>query len=53
VGAGTRGNVVRVLMPLVISVADFDEGLDVMEAGLAQVTEIVIADTAGLAFAKR
>jgi 4-aminobutyrate aminotransferase/(S)-3-amino-2-methylpropionate transaminase len=37
VGAGTRGNVVRVLMPLVISDADFDEALDVMEAGLAAV----------------
>jgi 4-aminobutyrate aminotransferase/(S)-3-amino-2-methylpropionate transaminase len=37
VGAGTRGNVVRVLMPLVISDADFKEGLDVVEAGLAAV----------------
>jgi 4-aminobutyrate aminotransferase/(S)-3-amino-2-methylpropionate transaminase len=52
VGAGTRGNVVRVLMPLVISDADFDEGLDVMEAGLAQMSEIIPADTTGLAFAK-
>ena len=37
VGAGTRGNVVRVLMPLVISDADFAEALDVMETGLAQI----------------
>ncbi len=37
VGAGTRGNVVRVLMPLVISDADFAEALDVMEAGLVQI----------------
>ena len=40
VGAGTRGNVVRVLMPLVISDADFDEALDVMEAGLAAVSQV-------------
>ena len=37
VGAGTRGNVVRVLMPLVISDADFAEALDVMEAGLEKI----------------
>ena len=38
VGAGTRGNVVRVLMPLVISDADFSEALDVMEAGLVVIS---------------
>ena len=38
VGAGTRGNVVRVLMPLVISDADFAEALDVMEAGLVEIS---------------
>ena len=38
VGAGTRGNVVRVLMPLVISDADFSEALDVMEAGLVLIS---------------
>ena len=38
VGAGTRGNVVRVLMPLVISDADFAEALDVMEAGLEKIS---------------
>jgi 4-aminobutyrate aminotransferase / (S)-3-amino-2-methylpropionate transaminase / 5-aminovalerate transaminase len=35
VTAGTYGNVVRVLMPLVITDAQMDEALDVMEAGLA------------------
>ena len=37
--AGTFGNVMRILAPLVITNAQFDEGLDVMEAGLAAVTE--------------
>ncbi len=39
VTAGTYGNVVRVLMPLVIRDAEMDEAMDVMEAGLAAVTE--------------
>ncbi len=34
VTAGTYGNVVRLLMPLVISDAQMDEALDVVEAGL-------------------
>jgi len=37
--AGTFGNVMRILVPLVITDAQFDEGLDVMEAGLAAVAE--------------
>ena len=37
--AGTYGNVMRILVPLVITDAQFDEGLDVMEAGLATVAE--------------
>ena len=32
ISAGTYGNVIRLLVPLVISDADFDEGLDVLEA---------------------
>jgi 4-aminobutyrate aminotransferase/(S)-3-amino-2-methylpropionate transaminase len=35
--AGTYGNVMRILVPLVVSDAQFDEGLDVLEAGLAHV----------------
>ncbi len=37
--AGTFGNVMRILVPLVITDAQFDEGLDVMESGLAAVAE--------------
>ena len=37
--AGTYGNVVRVLVPLVVSDEQFDEGMDVLEAGLAHVSE--------------
>jgi 4-aminobutyrate aminotransferase/(S)-3-amino-2-methylpropionate transaminase len=37
ISAGTYGNVVRVLVPLVISNSDFDEGLDVLEAALESV----------------
>jgi len=33
--AGSYGNVIRVLVPLVISDEQFDEGLDVLEAGLS------------------
>jgi 4-aminobutyrate aminotransferase / (S)-3-amino-2-methylpropionate transaminase / 5-aminovalerate transaminase len=35
--AGTYGNVIRTLMPLVISDAELVEGLDVLEASLAEV----------------
>jgi 4-aminobutyrate aminotransferase / (S)-3-amino-2-methylpropionate transaminase / 5-aminovalerate transaminase len=37
--AGTLGNVMRILVPLVISDAQFDEGMDVLEAGLAHLVE--------------
>jgi 4-aminobutyrate aminotransferase/(S)-3-amino-2-methylpropionate transaminase len=35
--AGTLGNVIRILVPLVVSDADLDEGLDVIESALADV----------------
>ena len=35
--AGTYGNVMRILVPLVVSDAQFEEGLDVLEAGLAHI----------------
>jgi 4-aminobutyrate aminotransferase / (S)-3-amino-2-methylpropionate transaminase / 5-aminovalerate transaminase len=37
--AGSYGNVIRLLMPLVITDGQMDEGLDVLEAALAQVAE--------------
>jgi 4-aminobutyrate aminotransferase/(S)-3-amino-2-methylpropionate transaminase len=37
--AGTFNNVIRILVPLVVSDAQFDEGLDVIEAALASVAE--------------
>ena len=37
--AGTYGNVMRILVPLVVTDAQFDEGLDVIETGLATVAE--------------
>jgi 4-aminobutyrate aminotransferase / (S)-3-amino-2-methylpropionate transaminase / 5-aminovalerate transaminase len=37
--AGTYGNVIRLLVPLVVTDAQFDEGLDVLEAALASVSE--------------
>lgn len=37
--AGSYGNVIRLLMPIVITDAQFDEGLDVLEAALASVAE--------------
>ena len=36
VTAGTYGNVIRILMPLVITDAQMDEAMDAMEAGLMQ-----------------
>ncbi|HBL28069.1 MAG TPA: 4-aminobutyrate--2-oxoglutarate transaminase [Acidobacteria bacterium] len=36
-GAGTHGNVLRLLMPLVITDGELDEGLDVLEAALEAV----------------
>jgi len=37
--AGTYGNVMRILVPLVVTDTQFDEGMDVLEAGLASVAE--------------
>lgn len=37
--AGTFNNIMRILVPLAISDEQFDEGLDVLEAALASVTE--------------
>ena len=37
--AGTYGNVIRVLVPLVVTDAQFDEGLDILEGALATVAE--------------
>jgi len=37
--AGSYSNVIRLLMPLVITDSQMDEGLDVLEAALAQVAE--------------
>jgi 4-aminobutyrate aminotransferase/(S)-3-amino-2-methylpropionate transaminase len=36
--AGTYGNVIRLLMPLVIKEDELEEGLSVLEAGLAKVS---------------
>lgn len=37
--AGSYGNVLRLLVPLVITDQQFDEGLDILEAALAAVAE--------------
>ena len=37
--AGTMGNVMRILVPLVISDEQFDEGMECSGSGLAQVVE--------------
>ena len=37
--AGTLSNVMRILVPLVVSDAQFDEGMDILEAGMAHVAE--------------
>ncbi len=39
--AGTYGNVMRILVPLVVTDAQFEEGLDVLEAALAQVSTAI------------
>jgi len=46
--AGAYGNVIRLLMPLVITDAQMDEALDVLEAALAHVAETKGALTAQL-----
>ena len=42
--AGSYGNVIRLLMPLVLTDAQMDEAMDVLEAGLA-----IVADKGALA----
>ena len=37
--AGTLGNVMRILVPLVVTDEQFDEAMDVLEAGLSQVSD--------------
>jgi len=37
--AGTYGNVVRILVPLVVTDEQFDEGLEILEAAIATVSE--------------
>ena len=39
ISAGTYGNVIRVLVPLVITDAQLDEGLNVLEGALAAVSK--------------
>ncbi len=39
ISAGTYGNIIRVLVPLMIPDAQFDEGLDVLEGALAAASE--------------
>ncbi|MBS1852949.1 MAG: 4-aminobutyrate--2-oxoglutarate transaminase [Acidobacteria bacterium] len=46
--AGTYGNVIRVLVPLVISDAQMDEAMDVLEAALAQVCENQVGKSNGI-----
>jgi 4-aminobutyrate aminotransferase/(S)-3-amino-2-methylpropionate transaminase len=46
--AGSYGNVIRLLMPLVITDGQMDEAMDVLEAALAQVAESTGALTAQL-----
>jgi len=42
VTAGTYGNVIRILMPLVVTDEQMEEALDVMEAGLASVHRSIL-----------
>ena len=38
--AGTYGNVIRILVPLVVTDVQFDEGLDILEGALAAAAEV-------------
>ena len=51
ISAGTFGNIIRLLMPLVITDQQFDEALQVMEGALAQAAESVIVSAKGTAHA--
>ncbi len=39
ISAGTYGNVLRLLVPLVITDAQLNEGLDIVQAAIAEVAE--------------
>jgi len=39
ISAGTYGNVMRILVPLVVTDEQFEEGMDVLESGLAAAVE--------------
>jgi 4-aminobutyrate aminotransferase/(S)-3-amino-2-methylpropionate transaminase len=43
ISAGTYGNVVRLLMPLVTTDEQFDEGLNILEGALTTVSESLTA----------
>lgn len=47
--AGSYGNVVRLLVPLVITDEEFDEGLDVLESALSSVAESQVETARGRA----
>jgi 4-aminobutyrate aminotransferase / (S)-3-amino-2-methylpropionate transaminase / 5-aminovalerate transaminase len=51
ISAGTFSNIIRLLMPLVITDQQFDEALRVMEDALAQAAESVTLSTKGTAHA--
>ncbi len=51
ISAGTFGNIIRLLMPLVITDQQFDEALQVMEGALAQAAESVTVSAKGTAHA--
>jgi 4-aminobutyrate aminotransferase/(S)-3-amino-2-methylpropionate transaminase len=49
VSAGSYGNVIRLLVPLVITDNELDEGLDVLQAAVASVAETQVKTTPNLA----
>ena len=51
ISAGTFGNIIRLLMPLVITDQQFDEALQVMEEALAQAAKSVTVSAKGTAHA--
>jgi 4-aminobutyrate aminotransferase/(S)-3-amino-2-methylpropionate transaminase len=51
ISAGTFGNIIRLLMPLVITDQQFDEALQVMEDALAQAAGSVTPSVKGTAHA--
>ncbi len=49
ISAGSYGNVIRLLVPLVITDNELKEGLDVLQAAIASVAETQVKATPGLA----